>query len=455
MHQRIYLTLILLVAFALSACQPPLPTTIIKPDSSVVMEAEAAEKSGDYLLAAQRYFALASTSKGKQQALFYLRSALSYWQIRQYEQVLTSLENVNRQLLSSPQKVDAALLEAEVALAQSHPEHIVTALSSIDLQYADATQHKRTLELKISAYELTQNWLEKVNAHIELSPLLTEAGREQNQRAIWQSLMSLTPQALDLFNPGMAPAIDSGWFSLAYIIKSYQSNPDALTVAIEDWHRNYPNHPAKPDLYKKSLETGTRLPQQLNNIAILLPETGPYAAAARAIKQGIIAAHYTAHSDTGLHFLDIKTDKQTGQSNVWQQYQHAIELDASLVLGPLDKVSIQVLANAEELPVPVLALNRLTNNVQKYNLFQFGLAPEDDAIAVANYATRKGFQRAVILSPDSDWGKRVASTFSDQWLNSGGVLLNQGNYNESDSDFSSVIKPLFGLDASKERHTTL
>ena len=455
MNTRILLSLITLVILTLSACQPTKPIIDVAPDTSAERQAIEAANSGDYLTAAQAYLELATATKGQQQANYYLRAAQAFRQIYQYDHASESLAKIVRDQLSPTQQVDVAILKAEIALAQSYAEQALAALATIKLNELQESQQRHILELRIKAYGLTENWLEKANNLLQLSLLLTEFEQEQNQQTLWQTLTKLTPQALDLFNPGIPPAIDSGWFALAYAVQTYRTNPDALIVAIEDWQRNYPNHPADPELYKKSLVTGTHLPQQLNDIAILLPNTGPFSKASKAIKQGIIAAHYNSQSDTKLHFFDINSDPQSGESNVWQQYQQAININANLVIGPLDKKSIQVLVDIDNLPIPVLALNRLSNNIQKENLFQFGLAPEDDAISVANYAIERGFQRAVIISPDGVWGDRITSAFSDQWSNNGGVLLNRTTYNASDSDFSTTIKPLFGLEVSKQRSKQL
>ena len=323
------------------------------------------------------------------------------------------------------------------------------------MTYISASQKQEILELKIQAYGLTNNWLEQANSHILLDPLLTEAEQVQNHQSLWQALMSLTPQALDLFNPSMPPAIDSGWFALAYLVKNYRANPEAFIVALEDWQRNYPNHPAEPALYQQSLDSGTRLPQQITDIAVLLPETGPYKEAAEAVKRGILAAHFTSKSATRLHFYAVDTDKQTGLSNVLQQYQRAVDLHANLVIGPLDKESLDVLANTNNLSIPVLALNRLTTSAAKQNLFQFGLAPEDEAIAVANYAKRMNYQRVLVLAPNNEWGARIATAFNTQWLDNDGVLLHQANYDSNQNDFAKTIKPLLGLDASEQRELLL
>ena len=455
MTRHIHLLLLAALILLLNGCQHTQPT-VTKVDTTAETQAMAAEQSGDYLTAAQQYTELANTASGKQQAQFYLRAAQAYFQLNQPEQVTATLANINKSMLSDAQQLDVAILEADIALSFSQAEQALAALAPFQLKYATPTQQLAAYKLKINAYEQTENWLEKANAHIALATLLANnEAIADNQQALWQTLLTLTPQALELFNPGIAPAVDSGWFALAYAVRAYQTNPDALIVAIEDWQRNYPNHPADASLYKEQLKTGTRLPQQLTDIAILLPETGPYATAADAIKQGIIAAHFDSQTSTRLHFFAVETDSQSGTSNVWQQYQQAINNDANLVIGPLDKTSVQVLAEAEELPIPVLALNRLNDLTQKDNLFQFGLAPEDDAVAAANFATEQNYERAVILAPTGDWGNRVASAFSDQWLANGGTLLSRAHYDENQSDFSTVIKPLLGLDASKQRQQKL
>ena len=455
MTRHIHLLLLAALILLLNGCQHT-QSTITKPDTTAETQAMAAEQSGDYLTAAQQYADLAKATSGAQQAQFYLRAAQAYFQINQLEHVTATLANIDKSLLSDAQQLDIAIIEADIALSFSQADQALAALAPFQLKYATPSQQLVTYQLKINAYGKTENWLEKANAHIALASLLSDNEEvADNQNALWKTLLKLTPQALELFNPGIAPSIDSGWFALAYAVRAYQTNPDALIVAIEDWQRNYPNHPADISLYKAQLKTGTRLPKQLNDIAILLPNSGPYAAAADAIKQGIIAAHFDGQTSTRLHFFSVKTDTQSGTSNVWQQYQQAVSKNANLVIGPLDKISVQILADAEELPIPVLALNRLNDLTQKDNLFQFGLAPEDDAVAAANFAITQNYERAVVLAPTGGWGNRVASAFSDQWLANGGTLLSRAHYDEKQSDFSTVIRPLLGLDASKQRQQKL
>jgi hypothetical protein len=156
-----------------------------------------------------------------------------------------------------------------------------------------------------------------------------------------------------------------------------------------------------------------------------------------------------------LHFFDIEVNASSGLSNAAALYQQAVDMGVSLVIGPLSKESINQLLQLETLSVPVLALNRVSTQQAPQNLYQFGLAPEDDATSGAAYALSRDFQRAVILSPQNEWGNRIASSFSDAWIQAGGSVLKQAYYEESINDFSDTITALFELDASEQRYQAL
>jgi len=444
-------SLLILLLISLSACQTTQSVITSPPRTEADLAAHSAELSGDYLSAAQQYLTLATESKKHLQAYYYLRSAQAFWLAGDAVQASNSLSHVDSTLLSTSQQNDTALLEAELSLAESQAEQALVTLERIKFKSLSLSQKQQILRLKIDAYQLTENWLEKANSHLTLSTLLSDVEIAENQQGLWQALMSLTPQSLELFNPGMPPAVNSGWFELANIVKSYQTNPEAFVVAIENWQRDSPNPPADLELYAPNLSAGTQLGKDLNLIAVLLPEAGPYKTAAQAIKQSIITAHFIARSDTQVRFYAVTIEP----SNVVQQYQQAIADNASVVIGPLDKRAVEQLATSVELTIPVLALNRLSANSSYPNLFQFGLAPEDDAVSIANYAMKQGFQRAVILTSHDNWGTRVAAAFKEQWLNNGGTLLNTSTYATDQNDFSATITPLLRLDRSTQRKHSL
>lgn len=443
-----------IILLILTACQP-IQGPLTRPQPTEI-ETLPAETAGQLEQAAQEYLQLATEHDGEQQALYYLRAAQLFWQSGQVDQARDVLNMADKKLLADNKRFDAALLGADIALFNSQGEAALAAVADIDENSLSAGDRRQLLAVRADAYTLTENWLEKANTHLQLEKLLTaESDIATNREALWQALMQMTPQALDLYSPGYPPADDNGWFALAYAIKAYQNNPETLEVALEDWRRTYPNHPADPALYESVAKAGTRLPEHIGDIAVLLPSSGPFVEAAKTIKQGIIAAHYASGSGARLHFLDIDTDPVSGISNVTRQYDAAVARGASIVIGPLQKSSVEALARHSELPVPVLALNRTDESLSQPNLFQFGLAPEDDADAVASYARKQGYQRAVVLSPHGDWGDRVASAFSEAWREAGGTVLYQSSYSEAENDFRNTLIPLMGLDASERRYQSL
>lgn len=420
--------------------------------TSLVSEAE---KQGDYAVAAEQYIAKAAESEGALKSAFQYRAAMMHYELGELAEAEALLAETNLQQLTSREQLTANLLRADIALLDLDGLSALQHLDKVDFDSANAAQQKRILELRITAYDLTENWLEKALAHIRLDPMLAENDRENNHLALWQTLMKMTPQALDLYNPGQPPAEDSGWFALAYAVKAYENNPEAMEVAIEDWEFSYPNHPANVEQLKKSIKTPIRLPEQLELIGILLPESGPAANAAQAIRQGIIAAHFNARSNVRLQFYDVRTGNTPDSKNVISQYEKAVADGANIVIGPLDKVSVELLAAHQTLSVPVLALNRISQSNDHSNFFQFALAPEDDARSQAEHANKMGYKRAIVLSPRSEWGDRVAAAFAEEWQTSGGQLVTRAKYDEAENDYSHILTPILGVESSNQRYQNL
>ena len=135
-------------------------------------------------------------------------------------------------------------------------------------------------------------------------------------------------------------------------------------------------------------------------------------------------------------------------------YHRAISEGAELVIGPLSKDNIQSLALSTELTTPVLALNHIPN-LAKNNLFQFGLSPIDEARQIASKAGQDGNKKALLLTPKTKQGGRIANYLTEYWQGTAGTLLEAQSYNKKASDFSKPIKDLLNLDESKYRYNRL
>jgi outer membrane PBP1 activator LpoA protein len=172
------------------------------------------------------------------------------------------------------------------------------------------------------------------------------------------------------------------------------------------------------------------------------------------VRDGILAAFFQgAPPRPELRFYDTAGNVRL----IWSTYQRAIAEGADFVIGPLLKENIQALARSGLLPVPVLALNRADDIPadRELALYQFGLAPEDEARQVARRAIADGRQRLVALVPENAWGRRVLDAFRETFSELGGTLLEAESYSTEGADFSGPIRAALNLEDSKIRARAL
>jgi len=178
------------------------------------------------------------------------------------------------------------------------------------------------------------------------------------------------------------------------------------------------------------------------SVAVLLPQSGRFADAAQALKDGILAAQGADAQGKRpkLRFYDTG-DGQAATSLV----QKAAAEGAVFVIGPLQKNAVEDLTKAASLPVPVLALNRVSGSGKTpANLYQFSLSPEHEAAEVAQKAWDAGHRQALVLHPNSPWGDRMARAFLQKWKALGGQVAATETF---DPNQSSVKKPISNLAA--------
>lgn len=146
-------------------------------------------------------------------------------------------------------------------------------------------------------------------------------------------------------------------------------------------------------------------------IALLLPQSGRLAKAAVAIRDGFLAAYYQDSPALAeppvLHFYDSDSVEIT------QLLQQAKNDGASLVIGPLDRERLEVLARADTLPLPVLALNAIEDEAG--NLYQFALSPEDELQRLAQWMRQQGLRRPLLLTGSDEASQRHLRLFQTYW----------------------------------------
>jgi len=268
-----------------------------------------------------------------------------------------------------------------------------------------------------------------------------------NQQVIWQGLKNTVVLAPEI----SGEAVVDGWLDLLPIAQRANYEPLAIKQSLIDWRARQPRHPASDGLIAQLLDQIRELTDYPNQVAVLLPLGGRQQAAAWAIRDGLLAAHWTDVGVTRPH-LKIYDTSGTGAT---QAYAQALAEGADFVVGPLLKRAVEeVVLQAGS--VPTLALNYLEEIVQVIpGFYQFALAPEDEAREVARQAIAEGLLNAVVLVPNSDWGTRILTSFSSELEAYGGSVLEFRGYQTGAQDFTGTITSLFKLAESNQRYRRL
>jgi outer membrane PBP1 activator LpoA protein len=331
------------------------------------------------------------------------------------------------------------------------------ALSSIDspqlIQTMDTLAMEQQLvlnQLRASVFALVGSHLASAQQRIYIDPLLDADAQQKNREAIWRSLMLVSIDELKQYLPTAFGEDYRGWIELALIAKDNQSDLDAQLALLNDWQARLANHPAA-----KKLPGGLEIIRELaenrpQKIALLLPTTGKLAHFGKAIRDGFIASLLQTQNRGG-QVPALKIYDTEASDNFITLYQQAVAEGAEMVIGPLDKQRLRLLFDEVDLPVPTLALNRVENyGIPPQQLFQFGLAPQDEASQIAEIAFLDHRKNAMIIAPQGTWGDKVSLAFSQRWESLGGKVLARSTFTGQD-DYSVTIKNALLLQDSEKR----
>ncbi|MBD3649149.1 MAG: penicillin-binding protein activator, partial [Pseudomonadales bacterium] len=188
--------------------------------------------------------------------------------------------------------------------------------------------------------------------------------------------------------------------------------------------------------------------EQPRIIALLLPLQGNLAPYGRAIRDGVLGAHYELAGKAAVRVYD------TSALDVSNVIFAAINEGAELIIGPLSRENVTRVVQIPYLAVPVLALNRTVDGSTHPDVYQFGLAPEDEMIQVANQIFEEGHRNALAIYPSDDWGIRNFEAFRTEWESLGGVIVESAPFSNR-RDYSDLIKSVLNVDKSEQRATNL
>ena len=444
---------VLLLATLIAGCSTS-PRRSVETVSPVQQQARTLESSGNYAGAAQLYITAASRATlGKEQQTLQLLAAASLIKGEDFAAASRLLNEMPTTLASNDLQQHYSVNMAAIALAERHPVEALVLLDTVSASGAYAADYHR---LRAEAYLQELRYYLSARERVQLDLLLTDPdARLANEFAIWETLNRLTDAELQQLRTAPPPDPLSGWMELVELSRLYLQQPDALAEVTPHWQQRYPGHPATQLFIPKLLESMSLAGQPPAYIALLLPLTGTLAEAAAAIRDGVLAAYYDTPDTTLQPHLQIIDSGDTADSTL-AAYQQAVLDGAQFVIGPLRKEAVQALAVQPQLAVPVLALNQIDDStVFNPSLYQFGLAPEDEAREVARLAWREGYTRTIALYPETEWGERVYMAFAEEWRMLGGEILDARRYDNNEADHGKIISDSLHLDSSKARHQQL
>ncbi|WP_417529888.1 penicillin-binding protein activator [Marinobacter lipolyticus] len=307
--------------------------------------------------------------------------------------------------------------------------------------------HAATLQAE--TLQLADDHLSAAATLILLAQSDTRQNAQQIHDRIWQALKATSDTQLSEESGQILGYEAQGWIELTGILREPGMNLDAQGRAVRQWQNNWPGHPAAitpPSELQLIASLAESRPEQ---ITLALPLEGPLASAGKAIRDGFFAAYYDDQS-ADRSKTSIRVVNTAGQ-NFRDLYQELSGGDQDLIVGPLEKESLQSLAELSTMPVPVLGLNYLPQgSAAPSGLYQFGLSAEDEARQIADRLRQENNDQALALIPQGEWGDRLEAALLERMAENGSTALDIERYFREDN-FRTIVADLLGITASRER----
>ncbi|PKG40436.1 LppC family lipoprotein [Psychromonas sp. Urea-02u-13] len=428
---------------------------------------------------------------------------------RQFVMADAVIDSLQAKVLTPEQSATLGLLIADKFYAQNKLPETQTSLTRLDAQVLSSTDLVHYLKLQVALHIRNELPLEASESLLLLAPRLNVDADKQTYNDLLLAQLTLLPaQTLNSFKvaekiPAPEPAqnvseaetisadvpiivvenkllIDpdfkAGWYALASLYQSNRLRPNRLTRSLDEWKVAHPEHAALAFMPLVLTDIEAFSPYQPDNIAVLLPLSGRFEKPGKAIQLGLLNAYYHQQKSLSdedkkmpkLHFFD--TQKTSAE-------QLALQLEAAnidFVIGPLMKKEIDAL-----LPLlkntPVLALNRFAEKMKTAKSastasdasdeekpaettpvswhYAFPLSPEDEAKQAAMMINADQHKNPLIIVPNSNYGKRVAKVFRDQWaaLTPTSDVQVEAHYFESKAKLGRFIDDVLQTNKSKRR----
>ena len=447
MRQTIF-TITIVMSFLITSCA----TSPTNTQTSVRTKPRLAESTNESVQALLSAAISSSPSKANSLRLEAAEKSVLIGKFDQAENILNLINETSgsRSSINRGDDFSVTLLQTKIAIHRGDANLALQWLASSAITSASLTKsdQMQLAYLRSQAFYLNRSYIASARERIFLDSSLPFSERPLNHEKIFSTLMELSAGTLTKQAQKAITSDLRGWLSLAAMSKQHQNNPLAQLEELGRWKMVWSNHPAALQLPLSLNILTTVVAQQAKSIALFLPMEGNLGSYGRSIRDGVIAASYELESPTKIQIYD------TSKRSIEDLLDAAANDGAELIIGPLQRDKVSTLVNLERLPIPVLALNRSSTTNTHLNLYQFGLAPEDEMIQVADKVFKEGKRNVLAIYPDTDWGDRNFEVFKQHWQTKGGTIIGSSAYSDQ-KDYSKLIKSLLNVDKSEERSQDL
>lgn len=378
-------------------------------------------------------------------------------QQERHQESLAILQSLQLSLLPVDSHWQALQTAAISSLALEDGRQALRLIEHFSQQLPNLSQQQQYLLFgyRADAFLLTGLYTSALqHRHNQAGVAANKTQQQAAYQALWLNLQQINGETLQSLQQQEGQPLLRGWLELALVRQSISEHPELFITRLEQWHSAWPKHPAQTYMPKEMYLLITLSQQQVKHLGVFLPDSGPFAGPAHALRDAFIARQ--------LHSLQNKYptpkitfyDTQAGAS-LDELYSQAKKDGVEVVIGPLAKANVDLLELRSSLPLPTLALNYGSDeNFNNTSLYQFGLSAENEAEQVVLKAWQSGFRRALILTPENSWGTRVNNSFVEAWEKLGGEVTHTRQYGKS-LNIDKAVRELLEVQLSEQRHLRL
>lgn len=429
----------LVLALAMAGCASRGPVEYV-PDVTE-MDARSAFVEGDFRRSADLYLELSNTRPG-QRNRFRLLAAEALRQEGDLSRMASIADSIDRQRLNQDFEVRLDLLLAESELLRNNPEGALALLAIPDELHSRSTR-TRAFELRARAYAAQGRRLDAANERLQLEPLLESEERARNRSEAQEALAELSDQELrQLLRE--TPRDEALYPLLAALSRERFQGERQGSFA-----RTVQAAPSRSPENLRTYEV-SQLPRNSGRrVALLLPLSGPLAAPASALRDGVMSAYF---ADRGERPEVVLYDAGTRTDETLAAYDRAVAEGADRILGPLSREAVTALFDSNREIVPTLALNYAdATALSPAGSLQFALLPEEEAAAIAVRLAERDQRRVLVIHSKDGFGERALAAFRAAHEARGGKVSGVATYVDDRGDHAALVNRLAGNDSGRDR----